>query len=111
MLGIWQELTLAIPAGVRPKQLIYNFFLFSLWLVIHFERFWNRLDFSKIPHSRPDTTMHAQITILHNCSQWHLIKDSINLVPYRVRVINVFFKLEGTFIPEPHELVDPPVLV
>lgn len=111
MIGVWHELVFSVSAWVSPKKLI-NYLLFScLRLIVYF--YWSRdgLNLGKGLDCRPNASMNAKDAVFYDCSQWQLIEDPVDLIPYREWVINVFLELERTLIPKPHELINPSILM
>ena len=55
--------------------------------------------------------MYAQDAVLYNSRQRHLVEQPVDLVPHRIRIVNVFFQFEGAFITKSHEFIYPSVFV
>ena len=111
MLSVGQEFALTISARIWPKKFVRNLFFFSLGLIANFERFWNSFNIGKGSCGRSNTTMDTKDTILNNSRQRQLVKDSVDLIPDWVRIVNVFLKFKSTLIAESHKLIDSSILV
>ena len=111
MLDVGHVVWLAVPTGIRPKQLVYDLVRFCLGVVVNLERPLYLLDIVDGLQGVADASVAAEDVLLDNCSDGQFLEDLVDPVEEGVAVIDVLLELGRAFVPEAHAAVDLAVLV
>lgn len=111
MLDVGHVVWLSIPAGIRPKQLVYDFVSLGLGVVIDLERSFYLLDLIDGFQGAAYASVAAEDVLLYDCSYRQFLEDLVDPVEEGVAVVDVFLELGRAFVAEAHAAVDLAVLV
>lgn len=111
VLDVWIASRLPSFAGVRPQQVIYDSFIFSVGLVIDFDRLRDHLNLVDAGQCGADSSMHAEDAVVNDCGDRHFLKYSIGPLEKRPRIIDILLQLRFALITEAHASIDSNILM